>query len=69
LQHGHEVSHETIRVWAFRFAPMVSELLRSKRRGQAGRSWYIDETDVKVSGRCAAPTERSTETAISWTPC
>ena len=30
---------------------MVSELLRSKRRGQAGRSWYIDETYVKVSGR------------------
>ena len=51
LQRGYEVSHETIRIWEYRFAPMVSELLRSKRRGQAGRSWYIDETYVKVSGR------------------
>ena len=51
LQRGYEVSHETIRIWEFRFAPMVSEQLRSKRRGQAGRSWYIDETYVKVSGR------------------
>lgn len=51
LQRGYEVSHETIRIWEFRFAPMVSELLRAKRRGQAGRSWYIDETYVKVSGR------------------
>ena len=30
---------------------MVSERLRAKRRGNAGRSWYLDETYVKVSGR------------------
>jgi transposase-like protein len=29
----------------------VSENLRSKRRGIAGHSWYLDETYVKVSGR------------------
>ena len=51
LQRGFEVSHETIRNWKFRFAPMVSERLRAKRRGNAGRSWYLDETYVKVSGR------------------
>jgi putative transposase len=51
LQRGYEVSHETIRVWEFRFAPLVSERLRARRRGQAGRSWYLDETYVKVSGR------------------
>ena len=51
LQRGFEVSHETIRNWEFRFAPMVSERLRAKRRGNAGRSWYLDETYVKVSGR------------------
>jgi putative transposase len=32
-------------------APLVSENLRAKRRGMAGRSWYLDETYVKVSGR------------------
>ena len=51
LQRGFEVSYETIRIWEFRFAPLVSENLRSKRRGIAGHSWYLDETYVKVSGR------------------
>ena len=51
LQRGFEVSHETIRIWEFRFAPLVSENLRSKRRGIAGHSWYLDETYIKVSGR------------------
>ena len=30
---------------------MVSENLRTKRRGKAGRSWYLDETYIEVSGR------------------
>jgi putative transposase len=51
LQRGFEVSYETIRTWEFRFAPLVSEKLRSKRRWTAGRSWYLDETYIKVSGR------------------
>ena len=38
LQRGFEVSYETIRVWEFRFTPLVSENLRTKRRGVAGRS-------------------------------
>ena len=33
LQRGYEVSYETIRIWEFRFAPLVSENLRAKRRG------------------------------------
>ena len=51
LQRGFEVSHETVRAWEFRFAPLVSERLRARRHGQAGRSWYLDETYIKVSGR------------------
>ncbi|MBW8036766.1 MAG: IS6 family transposase, partial [Planctomycetes bacterium] len=51
LQRGFEVSYETIRVWEFRFAPLVTENHRSKRRGKTGRSWYLDETYIKVSGR------------------
>ena len=51
LQRGFTVSHETIRIWEYRFAPLVSESLRRRRRGRAGRSWYLDETYVKVSGR------------------
>ena len=51
LQRGFVISHETIRAWEFRFAPLVSENLRAKRRGIAGHSWYLDETYIKVSGR------------------
>ena len=51
LQRGFEVTHETVRAWEFRFAPLVSEQLRAKRRGRAGVSWYLDETYVKVGGR------------------
>jgi putative transposase len=51
LQRGFEVSYETIRIWEYRFAPLVSENLRTKRRGIAGRSWYLYETYIKVAGR------------------
>jgi putative transposase len=51
LQRGFEISHETIRTWEFRFAPLVSERLRWRRHGRSGRSWYLDETYVKVNGR------------------
>ena len=29
---------------------MIGENLRTKRRGKAGVSWYLDETYIKVSG-------------------
>ena len=51
LQRGYEVTHETIRGWEARFAPLLGERLRARRRGQTSRSWYIDETYVKVAGR------------------
>ena len=51
LQRGFEVTHETIRGWETRFAPLLGNRLRAKRRGQASRSWYIDETYVTVAGR------------------
>jgi putative transposase len=51
LQRGYEVTHETIRSWEFRFAPLLAERLRAKRRGRASVSWYLDETYVRVAGR------------------
>ena len=51
LQRGFEVTHETIRAWEVRFAPLLADQLRAKRRGQAGGSWYLDEPYVKVAGR------------------
>ena len=51
VQRGFEVTHETIRDWESRFAPLVADRLRRKRRGSGGVSWYLDETYVRVAGR------------------
>ena len=51
LQRGYAVTHETIRDWEVRFAPLLGDRLRAKRRGGVGISWYLDETYVKVAGR------------------
>jgi len=51
LQRGLVFSHETVRDWEARFAPLIADQLRTKRSGQAGRSWHVDETSVKVQGK------------------
>jgi putative transposase len=51
LLRGYEFTHETVRDWEARFAPLLSGKLKAKRRGQAGKSWYVDETYIKVQGR------------------
>ena len=51
LDRGLELTHEAVRVWEARFAPMVRDALRQRRRGSLGVSWYVDETYVKVSGK------------------
>jgi putative transposase len=51
LERGWEFTHEAVREWETRFAPLIAEQLRIKRRGQAGRSWYVDETYLKVKGK------------------
>jgi transposase-like protein len=51
LERGIVFTHETIRDWKARFAPLMADQLRRKRRGQAGKSWYVDETYIKVHGK------------------
>src|SRR5258707_2706055 len=51
LERGFEFTHEAVRDWEARFAPLLADQLRTKRRGQAGRSWYVDETYVNVKGK------------------
>ena len=51
LERGWEFTHETVREWETRFAPVIAEQLQGKRRGQAGQSWYVDETYLKVKGK------------------
>ena len=51
LIRGFTFTHEAVRNWEARFAPLMAERLRAKRRGRGGGSWYADETYVKVHGR------------------
>ena len=38
LERGFEFTHEAVPEWEARFAPLVADHLRTKRKGQAGRS-------------------------------
>jgi transposase-like protein len=51
LTRGFTFTHETVRAWEERFAPLLSVRLKAKRRGKAGRKWHVDETYIKVEGR------------------
>ncbi len=51
LARGFVFSHEAVRDWEARFAPLLTARLRAKRRGQAGIRWHADETYVRVDGR------------------
>jgi len=51
LVRGFSFTYEAVREWEARFAPLLTERLRAKRRGKAGTKWHADETYVKVGGR------------------
>jgi hypothetical protein len=51
LERGFQFTPEAVRDWEARFAPLLADHLRVKRRGQAGRSWYVDETYVNGATR------------------
>ena len=42
-------SYEAVREWEAKLTPALAEDLR--RHGKVGRSWYVDETYLKVQGR------------------
>ena len=51
LARGFVFSHEAVRDWEGRFAPLLADRLRAKRRGQGGTKWHADETYLRVDGR------------------
>src|SRR6185437_4314547 len=51
LLRGIVFSHEAVRDWEAKLTPALAENLRRRRRGKAGRSWYVDETYLKVQRR------------------
>src|ERR671932_613045 len=51
LIRGIVFSHEAVRDWEAKLTPALAEDLRRRRHGTVGRSWYVDETYLKVHGR------------------
>ena len=44
LIRGIVFTHEAVRDWEARLAPLLAEGLRKRRAGKAGRCWHVDET-------------------------
>jgi len=51
LLRGFEFTHGTVRDWEERFAAIFAAQLRVKRKGQVGKTWFVDETYSRVRGR------------------
>ena len=51
LIRGFVFSNEAVRDWEAKLTPALAEELRRRRRRHIGRSWYTDETFIKVHGR------------------
>ena len=45
---GYDFTHETTRDWEARLAPLLTAHLRAKRRGQAGKSEYVDRISLPM---------------------
>ncbi len=43
LTRGFTFTHETVREWEERCAPLLTERVRTKRRGKAGLKWHASE--------------------------
>src|SRR3954465_13532124 len=51
LIRGIEFSYEAVRDWEGKLTPSLLDRLRRRRKGRIGRSWYVDETYIKVQGQ------------------
>jgi putative transposase len=51
LIRGIEFSYEAVRDCEAKLTPSLIDKLRRRRKGRVGKSWYVDETYIKVQGR------------------
>jgi DDE domain len=68
LLRGFPFTHEAVREWEERFAPLLAQQLRRKRSGIVGRRWFVDGTYGKVNGKWCY-LYRAIEKAIWWARC
>ena len=69
LTRGFTFTHETAPAWEERFAPLLTARLKARRWGKAGRTWHVDETDVKVAGRWCSLYRAIDSDGTLWRPC
>src|SRR5271157_4842496 len=50
LTRGLIFSYEAVRDWEAELTPALAGDLRRRRKGKVGRSWYVDETYIRVRG-------------------
>ena len=50
LIRGIVFTHEAVRDWDAKLAPLLAEGLRKRRVAKADRCWHVDETYLKVAG-------------------
>jgi transposase-like protein len=50
LIRGFVFTYEAVRDWEAKLRPALAEELRRSRKGKVGRSWYADETYVRMHG-------------------
>src|SRR5215472_10465225 len=51
LIRGFVFTYEAVRDWEAKLTPALAEELRRSRKGKVGRSWYLDETYIRVLGQ------------------
>ncbi len=51
LEREFAFTHEAVREWEARFAPLVAGVLRRRRSGKRGGKWHVDEAYLKVEGK------------------
>ncbi len=49
-ERGIQVSHETLRQWNIKFAPLLTEALRH-REPRRGSRWFLDEVCIEIRGK------------------
>ena len=69
LMRGYEFTHEAVREWEQRFAPLLAEQVRRKRQGKVGGRWYVDETYLRSKANGATCTVPLIEKATWLTRC
>jgi putative transposase len=54
LIRGFVFTYEAVRDWEAKLTPVLAEELRRSRKGKVGRSWYVDETYIRVHSDCTS---------------